>query len=358
MSEDQCPETEPQTGEWLSVQGSCCSPAFSEGRARGCAWTRKDRLAHAHSVSPVCTDGHQITLTLSFQSSTARPFRSVPFPRFLGDEQLASVLSPGNANTPVPPLQPGSHLRPSPASLSASQPRDAAWVDPSGVQMPSTPSWSPISPCPGPLPAPHATLPLPPSLLPFPPPRGGWSQLAAPQLPTSQLPLLPMAQPPPSPSPCPFCCSSSRCLLCCCPRCPNSSGPPCLRLSCPPPSPGTGPQGRRLGCRLLLHSRGFLMSCGAPWRLLPIWEAVASTALVAHPSSLACLSSSKAQVPCRPAPVRPGPVTSPAPAILGTVAASAGQCGCPVLCPSAVPAPRPRAGGAFVFFLSCPCLAI
>lgn len=133
----------------------------------------KDRLAHAHSVSPVCTDGHQITLTLSFQSSTARPFWSVPFPRFLGDEQLVSVLSPGNANTPVPQRQPGSHLRPSPAPLSASQPRDAARVDPSGVQMPSTPSWSPIFPCPGPLPAPHATLPPPRLYSPSPHPAGG-----------------------------------------------------------------------------------------------------------------------------------------------------------------------------------------
>lgn len=228
------------------------------------------------------------------------------------------------------------------------------WI-PVGCRCPPRPPGPPF-PCPDPLPAPHATCSHPVSA-PLPPTGGGGAQLLASPHPSSiscRQPSLPLPRGP-------FCCSSSRCLLCCCPRCRNSSGPPCPRSSVLP-APVTRDRAGRLAF-------GVQTPPAITW--LP--HIVQSTLKAAsHPEGLWGLLGARvhfpggpSEQPCLPFLLRgPGPLwTCPRTAwprrLLCTGHPQHSHSAhrpvwVPVLYTSAAPAPRPRAGGAFIFFLSCP----
>lgn len=160
-------------------------------RRPGRTWTHEDKLAHAPSVPPVCAAGHQLTLIPLTRPAQQGSFRLVPFPCFLGVERLASVLPWGCQSTSAPAVT-SFPPPPQPRPMLSVSTSDTAWADPSGVQMPSTPAWSPI---PLPRPPPCSPRHLHPPRLCSPYPRGG-AQLLVPHIPAPSL-----ADSPASPSP-------------------------------------------------------------------------------------------------------------------------------------------------------------
>lgn len=124
--------------------------------------------------------------------------------------------------------------------------------------------------------------------------------------------------PPPSPPTTAFCAAGQ--------RCPNSSGPSLSQLILPacvtrdkagtpasevqtPPSTHPAASSRHAGCLAGRFPSGVgVGGCGSPR------EGVTSTPVVAHPSSLACLSSAfppRLRFPCGTVPILPGHVIFP-----------------------------------------------